>query len=431
MSKNIVYIKTEDLYPHPDNPRKELGDLTELAASIRSKGIMQNLTVVPRDEGGYTVIIGHRRSGAAKLAGLTELPCVITEMSPQDQVATMLLENMQRNDLTLYEQAAGMQMMIDFGESVEDVAEKTGFSKQTVKRRLKLAELDADKLKEASMRQISIEDLDKLARIESVDDRNRLLNVIGTQNFAYSVKDCIQRQDENRMQEEWRKVLLDKGLTEIPYKDVFDTKYKQTKTPYATITHVAAKEFVIGDDMELFSFNRAAVYFRRRKNADDDKVNAEWNKRQEETRVRLQELKTRFEIAYETRRDFVKLVSDSVAKSHLCKIVEILIRTDIDGHRRAYSDYYDEAKFPGKDEKAKGIKRYEGQIFNAPYATLFRHAYVSLADREDQHCYTYDGRYDPSKRLDIIYDLLTSLGYEMSDEEKKLMDGTHPLYKVD
>lgn len=419
----IVYINTEYLYPHPDNPRKELGDLTELAASIRSKGIMQNLTVVPREEGGYTVIIGHRRCGAAKLAGLTALPCVITEMSPQDQVATMLLENMQRNDLTLYEQAAGMQMMIDFGESVEDVAEKTGFSKQTVKRRLKLAELDAEKLKAASERQISIEDLDKLARIESVDDRNRLLNVIGTSNFAYSVKDCIQRQDDKRMQEEWRKVLTEKGLTEIPYNAVFDGKYRQSKTPYATITHVAAKDFVVQEDMEFFGFNRGSVYFRRARNAEDDKQTEEYNRRADETRQRIADLKTRAQIAYETRCDFAtKLVTDSVAKKAMCTILEIVIRTETDKHRLNYMDYYDSSKFPGK--------KVGTQIFDQPYRMLFLHAYIALYDREDIKCYTYDGSYSENKRLALIYELLTAVGYKMSDEEEKILNGTHPLYKA-
>ena len=422
MSKNIVYIKTEDLYPHPDNPRKDLGDLTELAASIRSKGIMQNLTVVPREEGGYTVIIGHRRSGAAKLAGLTELPCVITEMSPQDQVATMLLENMQRNDLTLYEQAAGMQMMIDFGESIEDVAEKTGFSKQTVKRRLELAKLDADKLKEVSTRQISIEDLDKLSKVEDIEDRNRLLNAIGTQNFAYSVKDCLQRQEERRLQQTWREVLTEKGLKEIPYKDVFSNEYKQTKTPYATITHVAAKEFVLQDDMQFFGFNRGSVYFRRERNAEDDRQNEEWNRRAEETRQRIEALETRVQIAYETRCDFAtKLVTDTVAKKAMCAIIDIIIRTEVGKHRLNYMDYYDSSKLPNK--------KCSTQIFEQPYRMLFLHAYIALSDREDIKCYTYDGSYNENKRLALIYELLTSVGYKMSDEENMLLDGTHPLYK--
>lgn len=111
----LVYLPVNQLYPHPDNPRKELGDLSELAASIRANGVLQNLTVVPRMvtgeitgkswQDGYTVIIGHRRLAAAKEAGLKEVPCVIADMTLREQARTMLVENMQRSDLTLYEQA--------------------------------------------------------------------------------------------------------------------------------------------------------------------------------------------------------------------------------------------------------------------------------------------------------------------------------------
>ena len=222
----LVYIPIDQIYPHPDNPRKELGDLTELAESIKAKGIMQNLTVVrghyitdeeyqklnaeysnnPTEEirellncaahhrpveGGYTVIIGHRRMGASKLAGLTELPCVIVEMSEREQVATMLLENMQRVDLTAYEQAQGFQMMIDFGDTVEGIAEKTGFSKKTVKHRLEMAKLNKKTLKEVSARQVSMEDFSKLEKIKSVKTRNEVLAKIGTSNFNDAVEKAI------------------------------------------------------------------------------------------------------------------------------------------------------------------------------------------------------------------------------------------------
>ena len=116
----IKYIPVKKLWPHPDNPRKDVGDVTELAESIKANGVLQNLTVVPligeitkkRDGESYRVIIGHRRLAAAKLAGLEELPCVVVEMSEREQLSTMLTENMQRSDLTVYEQAQGFQMML-------------------------------------------------------------------------------------------------------------------------------------------------------------------------------------------------------------------------------------------------------------------------------------------------------------------------------
>ena len=135
----MTYLPVDSLHPHPDNPRKDLGDLTELADSIRANGIFQNLTVIPVDDNfeQFTVVIGHRRLAAAKLAGLMEVPCVIAQMTVKEQMQTMLLENMQRAELTVYEQAQGFQMMLDLGSTVEEVAEKSGFSVATVRRRVK------------------------------------------------------------------------------------------------------------------------------------------------------------------------------------------------------------------------------------------------------------------------------------------------------
>ena len=175
---HIVNISTDRLWPHPENPRKDLGDLTELAESVRKNGIMQNLTIVPleladpdaarqREGKNYTVLIGHRRLAAAKLAGIKELPCRIEEgMDKREQVSTMLEENMHRSDLTVYEQAQGFQMMMDLGETEASIAEKTGFSKRTIRRRLNIARLDQEELQRLTnvpiLGEISA-DIDKLS----------------------------------------------------------------------------------------------------------------------------------------------------------------------------------------------------------------------------------------------------------------------------
>ena len=133
----IEMIPIGELMHHPENPRLDLGDLTELTESIRQNGVMQNLTVVPSEteKDRYLVVIGNRRMEAAKAAGLTELPCVVSFMNHKDQIATMLMENMQRADLTVYEQAQGFQMMMDLGFMPEEIEKKTGFSETTVRRR--------------------------------------------------------------------------------------------------------------------------------------------------------------------------------------------------------------------------------------------------------------------------------------------------------
>ena len=184
----LIYISIEKLHPHPDNPRKDLGDLTELCESIKVNGIFQNLTVVPctgYHYGDYTVVIGHRRMAAAKLAGLSELPCVIAEMSEREQLAAMLLENMQRSALTEYEEACGMQMMLDLGDTIETIAESTGISETTVRRRLKLKSLDEEKLRGAIARGGTVMDYEKVYSIKDRELQNKVLDAVGTNNFEW------------------------------------------------------------------------------------------------------------------------------------------------------------------------------------------------------------------------------------------------------
>lgn len=175
-TSGITNINAKLIHQHPDNPRKDLGDLSELSESIKKKGIMQNLTVIPgywdenrahHDE-GYTLIIGHRRFAAGKMAGVTMYPCrIVQDMSYKDQVGTMLEENMQRIDLTVLEQAEGFQMMLNLGDTEEQIAEKTGFSRTTVHRRLEIAKLDRDLVKEKTDEngayQLNLKDLPELS----------------------------------------------------------------------------------------------------------------------------------------------------------------------------------------------------------------------------------------------------------------------------
>lgn len=178
--KSIVWLQRSQLEPHPDNPRKDLGDLEELRESIRQNGIMQNLTVIPTDDSleHFRILIGHRRFAASE-GILNELPCVIVEdLTDREQVGIMLCENLQRNDLTYYEQAQGFQMMMDLGDSVDQIANKTGFSSTTVRHRLEIAKLNKktiDEVQEETSWQIGINDYIELEKIKDLKDRNEIL----------------------------------------------------------------------------------------------------------------------------------------------------------------------------------------------------------------------------------------------------------------
>ena len=179
---------------HPKNPRKDLGDLEELTKSIKANGIMQNLTIIPVNGSGncttwelaveYWVLIGNRRFEAAKRAGLDKVPCTIVEnISEREQISIMLEENMQRSDLTPVEQAEGFQMMLDLGETIETIVEKTGFNKATVYHRLNLAKLDRSSLRTKQEEfQLSLSDLYALEQIRDVGTRNKILKEAESSN---------------------------------------------------------------------------------------------------------------------------------------------------------------------------------------------------------------------------------------------------------
>lgn len=191
--KQIIYIEAGHIRPHPENPRKDLGDLSELAESIKKNGILQNLTVIPVDgePGEYMAIIGHRRYAAGMQAGIEKFPCQVAEnLTPREQMSIMLEENMQRNDLTIFEQAQGFQMMLDLGETEDSIAEKTGFSKTTVKHRLNIAKLNKKVLQEKEKDegfQLSLKDLYELEKIPDIKTRDRILKEAKDSNNLVSM----------------------------------------------------------------------------------------------------------------------------------------------------------------------------------------------------------------------------------------------------
>ena len=201
-NNKIVMLPRELLHPHPDNPRKDLGDLTELKESIKAHGVMQNLTVVPDDDDGdgYKILIGHRRFAASE-GILEELPCVVAKgLTDRDQVGIMLVENIQRSDLTFVEQAHGFQMMMDLGYNMAEVEEKTGFSETTIRRRLSLLDLDRE-LVEGLDNQITLKDLETVAKIKSPKIREQLLGEYGG-NKTLQVRAATAITEERRAEAE-------------------------------------------------------------------------------------------------------------------------------------------------------------------------------------------------------------------------------------
>lgn len=446
---SIQYIHIEGLYPHPDNPRKDVGDVTELAESIKANGILQNLTVVPY-EGSYRVIIGHRRLAAANLAGIDVLPCVVVEMTEKEQISTMLTENMQRVDLSIYEQACGFQMMLDMGDSMDEIADKSGFSKTTVRKRLEIAKLDGKALKKATEeRQVTMADFDKLAEVEDIETRNKLLSSIGTPNFKNELTRELQNQKTRRRIAEWLEVVKT-FATEIS-RDELDrekTNYVRNYSWYKLTDEVQVPEDA--DKVKYYYIvcsNEIDIY----KDRDIDQEKAEWAARDERRRKQEAELERWNEINYrhfDLRMEFVKSLSNSACKKAFGEIMAFL--TDALSRSCGYSSletdmdtycYCMGVKWNPDDSitKLTDIPGVENAIIVYPEKAALCIAYSTADSLKrgywerywDSASQSYKNRYKESDRLDAVYALLTSLGYEMSDEEKQMQDGSHPLFHTD
>ncbi len=139
-------ISVDKIDPNPEQPRTEFGDLSELTASIADKGVLEPLLVKPsRVTGRWMIIAGERRWRAARQAGLKEVPCVEMEVDEGTVAEIALIENMQRKDLTVWEEADGLQSLCErFGYTHEDVARKVGKSRSTVTEALSIAAIPQD-----------------------------------------------------------------------------------------------------------------------------------------------------------------------------------------------------------------------------------------------------------------------------------------------
>ena len=136
-------IAVEQIDPNPDQPRVEIGDLTELTSSIREKGVLEPLLVKPsRVSGRWMIIAGERRWRSAREAGLREVPCIEMDVDDRAIAEIALIENMQRKDLTPWEEADGLRALSDkFGYTHDDIARKVGKSRSTVTEALSIGGL--------------------------------------------------------------------------------------------------------------------------------------------------------------------------------------------------------------------------------------------------------------------------------------------------
>ncbi|MCJ7581039.1 MAG: ParB/RepB/Spo0J family partition protein [Candidatus Aminicenantes bacterium] len=137
----IRMITIEKIDPNPRQPRNQLGDLTDLMASIKEKGVLEPILVRPID-GKYEIIAGERRFRASKKAGLKEIPCIEMDVKESEAMEISLIENVQRKDLDAFEEADGLRALAEiYGFSHQQVADKIGKSRSTITEIMNLSKI--------------------------------------------------------------------------------------------------------------------------------------------------------------------------------------------------------------------------------------------------------------------------------------------------
>ena len=462
----IVMLPIDHLNPHPDNPRKDVGDVTELAESIKANGILQNLTVVPYKSpvhnrvmaGMYTVIIGHRRLAAATLAGLETVPCVIADMTEEEQLSTMLTENMQRTDLTVYEQAkAFQQLSLDLGMSVQEIAEKSGFSESTVLKRTKLAELDEKSFKKACERGATLFDFAELDKIEDPEAKQKCLEAMGTQNFKNVLKGQLDAQKTKKKMAKW-----------IPQIDAFATRIEKTGYMDGRNKGEVGGEYVPMNYVRNYGYwskdedieppedaDEIRYFYKVSEQQIDIYKEAVPNSAEDEERRRKEEIRNKDEAAWsrmqeiqnrhrELRRDFI--LNYGAAKSNIAIIMRNLASAMVwEAERNYYSNLdeedlcrwigaeYDRQVSVEKSDVFKRMKVEQPERLMLILAYWYLDKYGGYAKHDwCSDIQRYVIRYTDNQRLDDLYYFLEELGYERSDEERQLSRGTHELfYKED
>lgn len=448
MSETIRYIETERIFAHPENPRRDVGDVTELADSIRAQGILQNLTVIPWDEvheepapvpDAVVVVIGHRRLAAAKLAGLEKLPCFPTHMDRKTQISTMLLENMQRADLTIPEQAAGFQLMMDLGATVEEISEQTGFAARTVQRRLQIAKLPKDLLQKSWEKGgCTLEEYAKIAALKSKRAQDHVLKNVGSDNFSWVLRQAIN--DERR--EENRKTVL-KFLNKVGFSIYSGKDY----SPQYTCIRV--HDFDLNSKTDptkgvslpkktegLFYYDTVSYIYllkeRPKEKNEKQKISEKEKAANEQRRALLEVCRA----MRESRAAFIAGYTQHVKHEELIWrwLLHFALVSKLD-YTRVNENVLKQAAGPEPDgvQWQKHVFGWAWTATEAPLVAAYALAGDGETDSEILKPYApgYCERapaFQKNEQLEELYRFLEQLGYTVSDEERQMLDGTHALY---
>lgn len=445
--KVITYIEAGHIRPHPENPRKNLGDLSELVESIRKNGVLQNLTVIPieGEPGEYMTLIGHRRYAAGTQAGVEKFPCQIAEnLTPREQVSIMLEENMQRNDLTIWEQANGFQMMLDLGETEESIAEKTGFSKTTVRHRLNIAKLNQKVLQKKEKDecfQLSLKDLYELEKIPDVKTRDKILKEsTSSNNLAQKARNVAEEIKRKEREKAYIKLCKAEGVKPAPegaeseqYSGKWE-KVKEFELDKDVKDKLGCKTQAANEDLFYVVWWRTFTIIKKK--GKEKRKLSEYELQQKARDKRKRQIKAMQKEMSAERADFIKLAIEKKFKPEnekpevvMERLFGVMVQCGswmneqvmlkfITGETSLYSKT--------DEEKAAYEKRRDG------IGLIYKMMIYASSGVANQELAEWNASYrtGSGKAVMALDEILALFGFSYSKEEfYKLAEGSHDLYK--
>ena len=443
------YININQLRHHPNNPRKDIGDITELADSIKQQGLICPLLVIPHGDDEYFVIAGNRRLEACKAAGLDAVYCEVANMDDETAVGIMLTENILRQNLNTAEEADGFQLMLDMGKDEDTIAKETGFKKETVRLRTKLKNLDKDNLLKACDAGATIFELAAVADIEDEKERNKLLKKAGTKDFNNAMLRMKEEKQSAQYMLEVEEFCRDHEFveyTESSYQGGFPClsmkdedgniiaqraymKCVQTFRPWDK--ELPKEEFIKPNTYYAFTKNKYSISIFT--DVPGDEI-SEYNARIEQGKLeaekdaelehQMNEINNRHRAL---REDFVLNFTNFKKKQKELKALYLSALVSSfgisswakDQYMLRYTDLLDKCPDTSTD---------------VPDKALLLMSFVFL-DREDYVCRTWNSdakayviAKNPGINLDVLYSHLEALGYKLSTEEEEIRASTHAIF---
>jgi ParB family chromosome partitioning protein len=173
----IRNIPIDKLTANVHQPRKDFGNLAELADSIKEKGILEPVLIRPKN-GKFEIVAGERRFRAAQIAGLTEIPCIEHDIADNEALEVSIIENIQRKDLNVYEQAFSIKSFADiYGYTHQEIAQKIGKSRVTVTEFIRITDMPEEILEHCMELKINSKTfLQELVKLESIEQMKEMLD---------------------------------------------------------------------------------------------------------------------------------------------------------------------------------------------------------------------------------------------------------------